>query len=522
MQASPVLPVSQLARPKRRLTGAIVVVLVAALCKLLLHLLTAGNYGLFTDELYFLAAGEHLAWGYVDMPPLTAVQAALARVLFGESVFGIHVLPALLGAGLVLLVALVVHALDGDWLAQALAGLAVIIAPGYLLVDSYLSMNSVELLIWLGCAYLVIRIIQTGDTRLWLAFGALAGLGMLNKHTTALFVAAVVAGLLLTPQRKLIWNRWFLLGGALGLLIFLPNLIWMFQHDFPFLELQANIRANRRNVELSALEFLRDVVVFMHPLTLPVWLGGLAYFFFHPQGKRYRALGWAFLFVLAALLVTHARTYYLMPAFPMLFAGGAVLIGGWARPGARRWLTAGYLALMIAGGIILAPTGLPVLSPESYVKYERSLHLAPPDLETAATGTLPQLYADRFGWPEMAQKTAEVYRSLTPEEQKVAAIFGNNYGEAGAIDFYGPNLGLPKAIGGHLNYWYWGPRDYTGEIVIGLGVDPASLPKLFDSCEIAARADDPWSMPRERFPIYLCRGLKMPLNQLWPELKKWD
>jgi hypothetical protein len=368
----------------------------------------------------------------------------------------------------------------------------------------------------------IIRLIQTDDRRLWLAFGALAGLGMLNKHTAALFVATMVVGLLLTPQRKLLWSRWFVFGGLLGFAIFLPNLIWMIQRDFPFLELQENIRESGRNVALGPLEFLRDVVVFLNPATLPLWLGGLAYFFFHPTGKRYRALGWAFLGVLVALLVSDGRTYYLAPAFPMLFAGGATLFGGWAsRPG-RRAVQYAYLAVMVASGILLAPTSLPVLSPEAYVKYTRTLGLAPPELETASTGQLPQLFADRFGWPEMAQAAAEVYHGLTPEEQEVTAIFAENYGEAGAIDLYGPALGLPKAISGHLNYWYWGPGDNTGEIVIGLGVDPRETRPLFESCEIKGRTSSQWSMPRERFAIYLCRGLKMPLTELWPEVKKWD
>jgi hypothetical protein len=222
------------------------------------------------------------------------------------------------------------------------------------------------------------------------------------------------------------------------------------------------------------------------------------------------------------LLLTDGRTYYLAPAFPILFAGGAVLFESWAATPLRRGLQYGYLVLMIAGGILLTPLSLPVLQPETYVKYTQALHLAPPDLETAVTGKLPQFFADRFGWPEMVQKAAEVYHSLTPEEQKVAAIFAENYGQAGAIDLYGPALGLPKAIGGHLNYWYWGPREYTGEIVIGVGVNLQETRPLFESCETITRVSHPWSMPRERFPIYLCRGLKMPLAELWPEVKKWD
>jgi hypothetical protein len=345
---------------------------------------------------------------------------------------------------------------------------------------------------------------------------------MLNKHTMALFVIGVVLGLLLTSQRHLLWDKWFVIGGAIGFLIFLPNLIWMARNGFPFFELLANIREDGRNVSLTPFEFLRDEVMFLNPLTLPLWLGGLAYFFFHPKGKQYRVLGWAFLIVLAALLGADGRTYYLAPGFPMLFAGGAVLFEGWARTPVRRWIEIAYIGLMVVAGVLLAPTSLPVLPPEKYVPYTRALGIAPPEIETANSGQLPQLLADRFGWPEMAQATASVYNSLTPEEQAVTAIFGESYTKAGAIDLYGPALGLPKAIGGHLNYWYWGPRDYTGEIVIALGSDPRELRPLFEECVIAGGVQHKYAMPRENFPIYLCRGIKTPLAELWPEVKKWD
>ena len=264
---------------RQPLLGAAAIVGILAAVKLLVHLITATNYGPFGDELYFMAAGEHLAWGYVDFPPLTAVQGWLARALFGESVFGIHILPALLGAGLVLLTGLIVHELGGKRFAQALAGLAVLVAGIYLYVNSYLSMNSVEPLIWMGCAWVLIRMIKTGNTRLWLAFGGLAGLGLLNKHTMLLFGAALIAGLLLTPARKLLWSKWLLLGGALAFLIFLPNLVWMIRHNFPFFELLANIRADQRNVALSPLEFIAQNAFFLNPLTLPLWLAGLGWFF---------------------------------------------------------------------------------------------------------------------------------------------------------------------------------------------------------------------------------------------------
>ncbi len=507
---------------RNRLGSVPAIVIVLVVIKLLIHLLTAANYGLFVDELYFLACGQHLAWGYVDQPPLVAGLAWLARALFGTSVFGIHVIPALAGAGLVALTALLVHELGGGRLAQVLAGLAILVASVFLTIHSYLSMNAVEPLIWTGCAWLLVRMIKTGNTRLWLAFGLLAGLGLLNKHTMAMFGLGVVAGLLLTPARKLLWNRWCLLGGIAAFLIFLPNLVWLIQHDFPMLELLANIRADQRNVSLNSLEFIRQQVVLLNPLTLPLWLGGLGTLFFNRQASAYRVLGWAYLVVLGVLLVTEGRTYYLAPAYPMLFAAGAVALEKWLQGAWLRWLRPLYVALLVVGGVILAPFYLPVLPPETYIRYAKTLNMGQVRIETHALGRLPQLFADRFGWPEMAQTTAQVYHSLSPEEQAKTAIFAENYGQAGAIDFYGPALGLPPAISGHQNYFYWGPRGYTGEIVIDLGASPEDLIRYFSDVKQVAYVRHPFSMPYQNFAIYLCRGPKRSLPEIWPEVKKWN
>jgi hypothetical protein len=506
---------------KRRWSIPAIVIMLVAI-KLLIHLLTAANYGLFVDELYFLACGQHLAWGYVDQPPLVAGLAWLARTLLGTSVFGIHVLPALAGAGLVALTALLVHELGGQRLAQILGGLGMIVASVFLTIHSYLSMNAVEPLLWTGCAWLLVRMIRTGNRRLWLAFGVLAGLGLLNKYTMAMFGLGVVAGLVLTPARKMLWNRWCLLGGTVALLIFLPNLVWLIQHDFPMLELLANIRASQRNVSLSSLQFLLQQVVLLNPLTLPLWLAGLGYLFFNCEGRAYRALGWAYLVVLSVLLATQGRTYYLAPAYPMLFAAGAVALETWLERTQVRWLRPVYAALLVVGGVILAPFYLPVLPPETYVRYAEALNLGQVKIETHAMGQLPQLFADRFGWPEMAQTTAQVYHSLSPEEQANAAIYAENYGQAGAIDLYGLALGLPQAISGHQNYFYWGPRGYTGEIVITLGASPQGLKRYFGDVKQVAYVRHPYAMPYENFAMFLCREPKRSLQEIWPELKNWN
>jgi hypothetical protein len=495
-----------------------------AIVKLVVHLATAGVYGLFVDELYFLACGEHLAWGYVDMPPLTALQAWLARALFGDSMLAIRLLPALMGAGLVVLTGALARQLRGGRFAQGLAALAVVVAPGYLFIDSYLSMNSVEPLLWMGCALVLIRIIRSGNVRLWIWFGVLTGVGLENKQTMLLFAFALIAGLVLTTERRYVVNRWFVLGGLAAFLIFLPNLIWMADHHFPHLELLANIRRNQRNVALNPLQFVGEQILAMHPLAFPIWLCGLGSLLISRRGKPYRALGWAYLLTLGTLLLTAGRFYYLLPAYPMLFAAGAVTIEGWLDRPKWGWIRPAYVTLLAVTGVFFAPIAMPVLPPAILVRYTAMIGLSQPQLEHRQSSALPQLFADRFGWPEMVAAVAKVYQGLPPEERKKTAIYATDYGEAGAIDFYGPALGLPKAISGHLTYWYWGPREYTGETVIVLGAHtPENLEKYFTSVEAVASVGHPYAMASQHFPVYLCRGSKgRTLQQIWPELKNWN
>jgi hypothetical protein len=512
---------------QRSISGALVsgpaIVAYLASGKLLLHLATAGVYGLFVDELYFLACGEHLAWGYVDMPPLTALQAWLARSLFGDSTLAIRLFPALAGGGLVLLTGAIARELGGHRFAQGLAALAVLVAPAYLAFDSYLSMNSVEPLLWMGCTLVLIRIIHSGNTKLWVWFGVLAGLGLQNKHTMVVFGVALIAGLLLTAERRKMANRWFLLGGLVAFVIFLPNLIWMIQHDFPHLEVLANIRRNQRNVSLSPLQFVGQQILAMQPAALPIWLCGLWGLVATKEGKPYRALGWAYLVALGALLAMNGRFYYLLPAYPMLLAAGAVVLEKQFQRPRWGWARRTYVGLLAVTGALFAPIAMPMLPPETLIHYAEVLGVSPPKLEHRRSRALPQFFADRFGWPEMVATVAEVYNALPAHERGKTAIFGTDYGQAGAIDFYGPALGLPKAISGHLTYWYWGPREYTGEIMIVLGEHRREkLEKYFTSVEEVAAVGHPYAMISQNFPVYLCRGPReQMLQQVWPELKNW-
>ena len=503
-------------RARWQLTAGMVVAALAAL-KLVLHLYAGRYYGYFVDELYNLALARHLAWGYVDVAPMIALIGRIELTVFGSSLSAIRLAPALAGAGLVLLTGAIARELGGRRFAQGLAALCVLLAPGILALDHFLNVNAFEPLCWMGCALLLIRIINTGDEKLWLWFGLLAGVGLETKHSMLIFGFALVAGLVLTPQRKHLFSRWLLLGGLLAFLLFLPNLLWNIQHHFPFLELQENIRRDGRNVSLSLASFFGEETLAMLPLSAPIWIAGL----WGLLRGRYRALAFAWAIAAALILAMNPRTYYLFPAFPMLFAAGAVQFEAWLARPRLAWIKPAWCALMVLMGALLAPTIIPLLPPETYIRYAKATHLEQPRVENHRLGPLPQLFADQFGWEDMAAAVARVYNSLPADVRPRTAIFGQNYGQAGAIDLFGPKYGLPPAISGHQNYFLWGPRGATGESMIVMADRQEVLETKFAFVRKVAHVGHPYAMPYEHFDIFYCQGLKWPLAEVWPKVKNW-
>ena len=519
LEAAPFSPTKP-ARPW--LLGAGLAVTIVAAVKLAVNLYAAPRYGYFVDELYYLDCARHLDWGYVDQPPLIALVAWLVRGTLGSSLFALHLLPVLSGVARVVFAGLIARELGGRSMAQGMAALCVLLAPGMLALDHLFSMNTFEPLFWMGCAWLLIRMVRTGETRLWILFGVVAGVGLQNKYSMAIFAFGLLAGLLLTGQRRLLFTRWFWIGGAIAFLIFLPNLLWNIHYHFPFLELQQNIKHSGRNVAMPPLTFLFQETLAMLPLSLPVWLGGLWFFFFRAEGRSFRFLGWAWLLTALVFITLNPRVYYLFPAFPILFAGGAVLWERWLdRPGLG-WIKWVYGAAMVLMGALLAPTLLPLLSPETYIRYAAATHLQPPPIETHKLGPLPQLFADQFGWQEMADTVAGVYNGLPADVRARTCIYGQNYGQAGAINFFGPRYGLPSAISGHQSYFLWGPRGCTGESMIVMGGRQDDLESRFASVRKMAHLAHPYSMPYEQIDIWYCQGLRQPLSQIWPSVKNWD
>ncbi len=497
-----------------------------ALAYFAFHLATSTRYGYFRDALYYLACSEHLAFGYVDQPPLIALLGWIARHTLGTSLPALLFWPALAGAARILLTAALAREFGAGRFGTVLAA-ALAITPGaWWVIDHQFAMNCFEPLLWGGLAYLVVRLIKTSNPKLWLAFGAIAGVGLQTKYSIVAFASALVAGVLLTRQRRLLFTPWILAGGALAFLIFLPNLIWNIQNNWPFLELMHNVRATGKDVVLPPAQYLLQQVLMMNPASFPFWFGGLVFLFFSRDLENYRALGWAFVITIAFFMITHGKDYYSAPAYVMLFAAGAVaterLLNTARLSALRSILKPACFLWLILGVAPLLPLILPVLPIDQFIRYQSYLPFEVPKTETSFIGeTLPQYYADEFPWPGMVAEVARVYHSLSPEEQKRTAIFGNNYGQAAAIDFFGPQYGLPKAISGHQNYFLWGPRHYTGDIVIVLGDEESDAREHFDSVTVAATLNNPYAYSYENRPILLCRGLKWNLQTEWSRVKNW-
>ena len=503
--------------------------LVIALAYFLLHLMTSTRYGYFRDALYYLACSEHLDLGYVDHPPLIVLIGWVTRYTLGTSLPALIFWPALAGAGRILLSAALARALGAQHFGVTFAAIVTSLVPVWFVIDHQFAMNAFEPLFWLGCALVLVRMIQTENPKLWIAFGILTGLGMENKYSMAVFAFALLAGILLTPQRKILFTRWLFAGGGVALLILLPNLLWNIQHHWPFLELMHNIRVSGKDVTLSPTEFLAQQVLIAGPATLPIWLAGLLMYLFSSELRAYRALGYAFIITIAFFILAHGKNYYPAPAYGIVFAGGAVgterwLSSNWmkARPSLAPVIKVLFVLWLIVGTLPILPAVLPVLPVGSFLRYQRRSPIGVPHTETAqALARLPQHYADEFGWQEMEEAVARVYDTLPTEEREKTAVLTDNYGEAAAIDFWGPRYGLPKAICAHQSYFLWGPRDYTGETVIRVGAPIDGVKKAYNSVEITATLNNPYAMPNETRPILLCRGRHRNLADDWPALKHW-
>jgi len=507
--------------PRAKLLSDTAILIYLGLADLVVHLVVNGQYGFFRDELYYIVLGARLDFGFVDVPPFTPLMARLARLLFGDSLLGLRFFPALAGAATVVLAGLLVRKLGGGRLAQALAAVSVIGAPVLLNFGYLLSNNAFDVLFWTLAAYVLVLILKDGRAGLWPVFGLGAGLALQNKYSIAFFIAALGAGFLLTEARSHLVRARFWAGVAVALAVFLPNLIWQVRHGLPFIELNRNAVASK-NAILTPGQFLLSQVADTGPLVfLLVVLGALA-FLFARDTKPVRAFGWAYIFLLAFFVLSRGKTYYLAAIYPVMLAEAAVVFERWSARPKRVWMRPVLLTLIVSLAAAAAPFAVPVLPADRLVSYAGWLGIEPPAGERQEMGLLPQHFADQFGWEELAADVAGVYRGLSDTDRARCGIYAQNYGEASAINVFGPRLGLPPAISGHNNYWIWGPVPGRGDVMIVIGGKAEDHLRAYRQVVEAARHSDQYAMPYESdLPIYLCRGPKGKLEDLWPRLKHY-
>jgi len=490
-----------------------------ALAALALQLATITQYGYFRDELYYLVCARHLAWGYVDQPPLSLALLALTRMALGESLVAIRLLPALAGAATVYVTGMIARELGGRGFAQALACLAALLSPVFLGTAHVFSMNVFDLLLWTLAALLLTRILRDGRPRDWVWLGVLMGLGLLNKVSMLWLGMGLLAGLVLTRERRWLATPWPYLGGAIAAVMFLPHLIWQVVHGFPTLEFMRNATRHKM-VDVSWVQFVTRQALEMGPANAVVWLPGLCFALFARGGRRWRLLGILYLAVALLLLAGgRSRASYLAVAYPMLLALGGVVIEG-AFDARWRALRGVIFAVVLALGLVPIPFALPLLPVDRFIFYQQSLHMTPSTEEHLQVGLLPQHYADMFGWEEMVREVAAAYEMLSPEERKHVVVFGQNYGEAGAIDVLGKKYGLPRAISGHNSYWLWGYGDWDGSVLIIIGGDPQDNARWFERVTRVGSIQSRYAMPYERgIDVSIGRRLTMPPAAAWPRLR---
>lgn len=494
-------------------------VLALATISFLAHLLVAGQYGYFRDELYYIAAGRHLAPGYVDFPAMLGLLAALLDRIAGDSLIAIHVVPALANAALVLTTGLIARELGGGRRAQGLAALATLVNVVFLATGSIFSMDILDALWWSLGALIVARLLRTGQSRLWLLFGLVAGLGLLTKLTILFFGFGVIAGLLLTPERGRLASRWLWVGGGIAMAFLLPYLGWNATHGWPTLSFWSHYGGHSG----GPLDFLINQIVDSNLFGVPMAISGLLFFFRSKSGRPFRALGWTFALLYVLFTVLASKPYFLTPAYPILYAGGACLLTSWARrPGRRRVLSA-YAGTLVLSGILLAPLAMPVLPPATFARtYGALSSLGNGGAGQSGSSVFPQYLGDRFGWPELTTTVAHVADSLPTAERSQACIFTVNYGEASALEFLGGDR-LPPVISGHNNFFYWGPGRCNGSVLITVGIPASDAARSFGQVTLAATFTCTYCMPDENnLPILICRQPNLPIPELWTNARHFD
>ena len=483
----------------------ILIILGVSFINLLIHLLTNRQYGFHRDELYFIDCAKHLDFGYADMPPLASFFAKIVIALLGETLQGLRFFPALLSSAIVFLTGLMAREMGGRLYAQILASITIIVAPVYLVAGTQFQTIPIDQFFWVLICYIFIRLINTTNQKLWLLIGLVFGLGLLAKYSAVFLAFAVFFGIIISDHRIMLAKKWIWLGVLIALLVFLPNILWQIHNGLPLIE---HMKALRKDESTPTLQFLIEQIIILHPFNLPIWVAGIL-FFFSKQGRKYQMLAWVYIIALMVFLLMKGKSYYLAPAYPVLFAGGSVIIEMWLCRKQLNWLKYTVPALLLLSAIITSPVWLPILPVEKMKKL--------------GIADFRYDYREMIGWTELVSSVSKVYNGLPKDEQKNTIIITGNYGEAGSINHYGTKFGLPGAASGISSYYNWGPGNPNATTVIFVGYPEDYLNRIFSEVKAMEVIRNQYGINNEEQGqhIILCRKPNKPISELWTEFKHY-
>jgi 4-amino-4-deoxy-L-arabinose transferase-like glycosyltransferase len=499
------------------------ILLYIALSDFIVHMSLAGNYGYFRDELYYIVAGQHLSFGYVDFPPIIAVLASIMYVVASDSLVAIHILPALAGSAIVFVAGKIAQELGGGKRAQILAALATLFSASFA-VASIFSMDVLDMLWWTLLAYILVKIVKKEgrSPRLWLLFGLVAGLGLLTKLTITFFLLALGVSLAVTSNRSYLKSKWLWLGALIAILFVAPYVVWNWANGFPTVDFYIHHGGLNGSGPLS---FLVYQILIAGPAGIFLAILGIVFYFRKNLGRTFGILALSYLILLVIFTLMNAKPYFIMGAYPFLFAGGGALVEKAARVRrGYRWISNGYVAVILIVGIVLSPLYAPILPPQTFVNSYSSLTgTANGAAAQQTSGQFPQYLGDRFGWDTMTQTVAQIYDNLPAQERSQTCVLTFNYGEASALAFLGKRLGLPPVISGHNNFYLWGPGNCSGSVLIVVGYGAADILPFYNNVTVAGYITCTYCMNSENnLPVLVATNPKASLQGSWSSVKHFS
>lgn len=493
-----------------------IILSVLVVVKLLIHFLTNSNYDIHRDTFLYYSLGENLDFGYVSVPPFIALLTKAATLLFGYSAFALNFFPAIAGAVSMLVIALVVKDLGGKTFALLIALLAFLLSPAYLRSNSLMQPVSFDQLFWLLSAYFLVRLIKTQNTRYWIGIMIAWGIGFTNKYLIAGYAVSIILALIISRHRKLLLSRHFLIGSLIAFVLVLPNIIWQYLHNWPVVHHLSELSQNQL-VNVSMVGFIVDQFM-MNIHALLVWFTGLVVFLFFKSERNHSVLSWSFLIVVFLLLVTHGKSYYTLGAYTLTLAMGGYAIEKYY----NKLLKPVVLILLILLALPVMPFSLPILNLQALEKYSAPFAEHTNRWEDGEIHPIPQDYSDMTGWKELSDIVIKTYVTLPPEEKKDCVIYAENYGQAGAIYFYGKSYNLPQPISFSDNYLLWAPDSIMARNMIYVNDEVGDIKFLFNNYEIKGVVNNPY-FRENGVQVYYCSQptdtLKSFYNQKVKELK---